>query len=132
MPTVRLTAEEEAKLLAMPGVVVRHAKPLAEPECPVSDDDAEKKFQAEVAKLAKRNGWKFYHPYDSRKSEEGFPDCTITRNGIIIFAELKVLPNKPTAAQLNWLEAFALNPHVITAVWYPADWPLIVALLEAP
>jgi hypothetical protein len=34
---------------------------------------SEKAFQAKVLQLARLNGWAWYHPYDSRRSNPGFP-----------------------------------------------------------
>lgn len=82
---------------------------------------SEKAFQAEVIRLAKRNGWKFYHTHDSRKCVAGFPDLLLLRGPVAIAAELKVGDNRPTADQLSWLEAFA-DVGARAVVWHPDDW----------
>jgi hypothetical protein len=89
---------------------------------------SEKQFQAAVVKEAKRLGWRVYHTYDSRKSEAGFVDLVLLRGPRKMVAELKVGSNKPSAAQLNWLEWFA-DAGVESHVWYPTDWPKIMERL---
>ena len=48
----------------------------------------------------------FYHPFDSRKSAAGYPDCTIVlpSQGRLIYAELKTFTGRPTVAQGMWLD----------------------------
>ena len=48
----------------------------------------------------------FYHPFDSRKSAAGYPDCTIVlpSQARLIYAELKNYKGRPTAAQGMWLD----------------------------
>lgn len=48
----------------------------------------------------------FYHPFDSRKSTAGYPDCTIVlpSQGRLIYAELKTYTGRPTVAQGMWLD----------------------------
>ena len=59
-----------------------------------------------VAELAFRGITAVYHPYDSRRSAEGFPDFTIAGVGRwILFAELKLTGKPLTAAQAGWLLA---------------------------
>lgn len=91
-------------------------------ERPASPGISEKAFQAEVIRLAKRNGWKFYHTYDSRKCVAGFPDLLLVRGRVLVAAELKVGGNRTTAAQDSWLEAFAGVRVVESVVWRPEHW----------
>ena len=92
---------------------------------------SEKDFQADVEKFARKNGWMVYHTRDSRKSAAGFPDLVLIRGPRLIVAELKVGDNKPTAAQLDWLEAFRGARVEEVFVWRPEDWPVIVGTLRA-
>ena len=92
---------------------------------------SEKAFQAQVKEMAVLNGWRYYHTRDSRRSDEGFPDCVMTHanKARLIFAELKVEGKEPTQSQQEWLNdlmaiAGALNPAVPLIevyVWYPSD-----------
>lgn len=71
----------------------------------------ERTFQAWVRRIALENNWLFFHTYDSRKSDKGFPDCVIVRDGFLIFAELKVQSEskgKVTPNQQVWLDALGI------------------------
>ncbi len=90
----------------------------------------EKAFQARVVAYARRCGWTLiYHTYDSRRSQEGFPDLLMLRGKKIIVAELKVPPNAATEAQLRWLDGFRAA-KVPAYLWTPEDWAEIVKVLE--
>lgn len=91
-------------------------------------DLPENVFQADVIRLAKTFGWMVYHTFDSRRSEEGFPDLVMVRGKRIVCAELKSAGGKTTAAQDAWLAAIrAAGPEVY--LWRPADWSAIEAIL---
>lgn len=94
---------------------------------------SEKEFQAVVIDIAKRQGWKVYHTYDSRKSAPGFPDLTMVRRGMVIFAELKVGKNKLEPEQEDWkallIEAAERNPMLLYFVWRPSDMEMIGRIL---
>ena len=63
----------------------------------------EKHFQSLVVYEAKRQGWKVYHTYDSRRSEPGFPDLVLVRDKVL-FRELKTEKGRLTVAQEAWGE----------------------------
>ena len=101
-------------------------------------------FQAQVVELAGMLGWEVYHTYDSRRSNPGFPDLTLVRSGILIFAELKMEPGSMSSAQLRWfalLFEVSLNVRENTQaepdvtlpvrafVWTPDDWDEIEQVL---
>jgi len=92
----------------------------------------EKQFQSAVVQLAKANGFMVYHTHDSRKSEPGFPDLVLCRNGRIIFAELKSESGKLTDAQIKWRDMLstACGKNVQVATWWPKDWPEIELILS--
>lgn len=92
-------------------------------------DWSEKDFQQEVVDLAKERGWLVYHPYDSRRSEAGYPDLTMVHpvHGII-WGELKSRDGKVTDAQQAWLAALR-DAGQRAYLWRPVDWPSIVAVL---
>jgi hypothetical protein len=115
---MRLSPELEAQVLRLAGVA---PVPLA--------DLTEEQFQAEVIRLAKRNGWRCYHTRDSRKSAAGFLDLAMVHRvfGFII-AELKVGTNQPSAAQAAWVEDLECA-GVRVFVWRPTDWTSIEATL---
>ena len=90
---------------------------------------SEKTFQSAVMRLAKANRWRCYHVFDARKSEKGFPDLTLCRPPLLLFAELKREGETPTIEQCAWLAALQGVPGVSAHVWYPSDMPDIIALL---
>jgi len=81
---------------------------------------SEKEFQQMVIDRARQLGWKAYHPFDSRKSDEGYPDTTFARHRVF-WAELKVGDNQPTAKQLAWIDALRAAGQTVF-VWRPEDW----------
>tara|TARA_R100000808_G_scaffold3776_2_gene12959 strand:+ start:2635 stop:2967 length:333 start_codon:yes stop_codon:yes gene_type:complete len=93
----------------------------------------EAKFMLEVKQEAQMNGWMYFHPYDSRKSVPGYPDCTMVRNGRLIFAELKAhegSKGKPTIFQQQWLEELATVRTVEVYLWNPNDMETIKQVLR--
>jgi hypothetical protein len=96
----------------------------------------EKVFQAQVIELARLLGYLVYHPYDSRRSEKGYPDLTMVkpgcddRPGRIIFAELKTNVGRVSPSQREWLQALEGCPGVECYLWRPSDWDAIVSRLK--
>lgn len=82
----------------------------------------ERELQDAILELAKVRGWLAYHTHDSRKSQPGFPDLVLVRDGRLIFAELKSAKGQVSPAQRVWLqrlEATAAEVHLFK----PEDWP---------
>jgi hypothetical protein len=93
----------------------------------------ERQFQQQVLDWALLNGWLVYHPFDSRRSQVGFPDLTLVRDGRLVFAELKTATGRVSAAQHEWLGALRAVAGCETHVWRPADWPVVErALARVP
>tara|TARA_Y100000401_G_scaffold106969_1_gene100923 strand:- start:3487 stop:3801 length:315 start_codon:yes stop_codon:yes gene_type:complete len=98
----------------------------------------EAQFMLSVKKYAELVGWLYYHPYDSRKSNAGFPDCVFVRDGRIVFAELKLATkgyrSKPSEYQAIWLEELnrvADNTAFVEVyLWNPDDWDTIESVLK--
>ncbi len=111
----------------------------------------EKQFQQAVVDFGRALGWRVFHPFDARHSEDGFPDLTLARRGRLVFAELKtqngrVKPEQPAwLAELNggeqeeygltstrgsapWIFVMASTAPV--CLWRPSDWPEIEAVLR--
>ena len=86
----------------------------------------EKAFQEIVVTTARENGWMVYHTYDSRKSEPGFPDLCMVKNGWILFVELKTDKGKVTTAQRQWIEQFIRHQYdcqnLLVEIWRPHIW----------
>ena len=84
----------------------------------------EKDFQGTVLAAADYFGWDYYHTGDSRRSQPGFPDLTLVRDGRIIFSELKREKNAyPSKAQMNWLALLgkAAGDNVMAVLWRPSS-----------
>lgn len=92
---------------------------------------SEKAFLQQLRDMAHAFGWLTYHTHDSRRSEHGFPDLALlhTKTFRLIFAELKVGKNKPSRAQVIWLDG--INAAGVDAyLWTPEDWPEIERILR--
>jgi thiol:disulfide interchange protein len=88
----------------------------------------EKQFMAQVLRLAHLCHWRTYHTHDSRRSVAGFPDLVLLRGPRVVVAELKVGRNRPTPAQVEWLESWRAA-GVPAYLWTPAEWGEIEAVL---
>lgn len=88
---------------------------------PADGGMSEKALQETIRQAALAAGWLYYHPRMSLQSTPGFPDTTMVRGEMLLFAELKVGDKTPTPAQQRWLDALGYITRVETAVWYPAD-----------
>lgn len=82
---------------------------------------SERQLQDHVVALARALGWRVFHPYDSRRSEPGFPDMILVRDRLLA-VELKRETGRLTRAQEAWLAAFRATEVVEVYVWRPADW----------
>lgn len=89
-------------------------------------------FKDTVIQLFKLTGWMVMHtrPATNRRGQwstplqgdPGFPDLVLAhKTRGVIFAELKLVGNKPTPAQLEWLRTLSLARQ-IAVVWTPDDW----------
>ena len=84
---------------------------------------------ATIREYAKVFGWLYYHPYDSRRSTPGFPDCTFVREGRLIFAELKLDVKTVTENQHEWLSELG-NTAAEVYLWTPDDLDNIEEILR--
>lgn len=87
----------------------------------------EGELQAAVTHLATLYGWRWYHVYDSRRSNPGFPDLTLTRKGRLLFIELKSQRGKVRPEQQDWLNDLdeverKSGGLVVARLWRPSDW----------
>lgn len=90
---------------------------------------SERKFQAEVMKVAAQLGWRFYHTHDSIGSQAGFPDLVMVRDDRLIFAELKTEKGKLSHEQLEWITALGMTRATV-CMWRPSMIDEIVQLLR--
>jgi hypothetical protein len=103
---------------------------------------SEKEWQAQVVRLAKLTRWHVYHTFDSRHSEQGYPDLTLIRKGDggrnvpahartrILLVELKTQRGHLSPRQREWLGLLSGNDGVEVFVWRPSDWDQIVEVLQ--
>jgi hypothetical protein len=95
----------------------------------VASRQTEKQFMEAVVEYARLCGWKVFHPFDSRRSEAGWPDLSMVRDGVLLFAELKTERGRISRAQCDWLEllveVMAGHENVRVRVWRPRDWASI-------
>lgn len=92
----------------------------------------EGELQRIVVQLAKLRGWITYHTYDSRRSDQGFPDLVMVRERVI-YVELKqeAKSKKVSPVQQKWIDALrAAGAEVY--VWRPSDWDTIALTLARP
>jgi len=82
-------------------------------------------LQEKVTELLLGLGWLTFHDTDSRLNPAGFLDVCATRDGYLLFAELKTSKGRVTDEQREWLERLDLvasrAPNVLVHVWRPID-----------
>ena len=91
---------------------------------------SEKEFAQLVVDLAQFKGWKVYRTWNSLHSPAGYPDLTMTRNGRIIFAELKTEKGKVSASQQAWLDKLGECEGVACVLWRPSHWEAVEVMLS--
>jgi glycine/D-amino acid oxidase-like deaminating enzyme len=77
-------------------------------------------WQELVVQYARLQGWWCFHPYDSRKSQAGWPDLVLMRPPELVIVELKSQRGKVTQEQervLAMLDECGVEAHL----WRPAD-----------
>ncbi len=96
-----------------------------------AEDEPEGVLMGKVRRCALENGFLFYHTFDSRGSDVGYLDCTLAKPGHPLYIwELKDRRRKPTMEQLEWLAFLPQATGVEAALYRPADWPTMEALLR--
>ena len=87
---------------------------------------SESTFLGMLKQLASVNGFLFYHTFDARRSNKGWPDCALIKPGHpLILAELKTARGKLTVEQAHWLSLLQSATGLETYLWRPGDWPAI-------
>lgn len=96
-------------------------------------------WQSTVLDIARRNGWRTYHPPKAgvrangsvRATTPGYPDLTIVRGPRLIFAELKRETGNTTEAQDGWLIDLT-HAGAEVYVWRPRNLAEVRAVLGSP
>lgn len=65
-------------------------------------------------------GLNWYHTYDSRRSNSGFPDLVVIGPAGVMWRELKTATGRTTAAQNQWIDALRRARQDVD-VWRPTD-----------
>lgn len=85
----------------------------------------EKEFQSWLVDLAHLYKWKTMHILRPKGTEAGWPDLVLIKAPRLIFAELKTMKGKATAAQTWWgnalVEVAAANSTIEYHLWRPSD-----------
>lgn len=89
----------------------------------------ERTFQDRVVQYARLNGWLCYHTHDSRRSEAGFPDLVLAREGELVFAELKTEKGRISQAQQGWIDLLDTT-EAQAYIWRPSNWEVIEEVLR--
>ena len=89
----------------------------------------ERELQSAIEKIAKMYGWLYYHTYNSRRSQKGFPDLVLVRGREVIFAELKSATGQLSLEQYQWRAALELS-SARYYLWRPGDLDDIVKILD--
>jgi hypothetical protein len=103
--------------------------------------ETESGFQSAVVDLARLRGWLIHAERAARtdsgwrtpiQGDAGFPDLVLTRDGYLIFAELKSERGRLSDGQEAWMHALGLvsAPEVSVCVWRPEQWPTIETTLR--
>lgn len=79
-------------------------------------------LQKSVIDLCKAYRLKWYHPYQPKYDEPGWPDMVIGGPRGVLFRELKDATYQPTPDQVAWGELLTAARHD-WAIWRPPDWP---------
>ena len=107
---------------------------------------SESTFQSQVTRWMRDTGWYVYFTPDSRRSPSGYPDLTATKDGYLLFNELKRGPKDgPRESQIPvlWeLLKVATGGEIWTSpfdkslvrvdLWRPEDEEYILRTLENP
>lgn len=99
--------------------------------------ESERAFQRRVKQLLHVNGWlQFSQPTTQEQvkneGDPGYPDLTATRDGRILFIELKKQGEYPRPEQQDWLTDLRKNSAVEVYSWQPSDWPKIERVIAHP
>lgn len=89
----------------------------------------EAQFMHAVQDAAARLGWLDFHFPNALCNPPGFPDLILLRDGVCIFAELKVRGGRLGRRQEEMAIDLA-DAGFPVRLWYPDDWPEIEATLK--
>ena len=99
----------------------------------------ERHLQDRLVQTAQLCCWRLYHTYDSRRSQIGFPDLVMVRDGVLLALEVKrglaevvAMARSPRGReQLAWIAALDQVPGVHAAVISPENEALAMSWITA-
>jgi hypothetical protein len=100
-----------------------------------AEAQTEIEFMRHVIAYATARGFMVYHTHISKRSNEGWPDLAMVRNGRMVLAELKrEKGGRVSPAQREWLQQLRLVSErsggaVECYLWRPSDWQSIESVL---
>jgi hypothetical protein len=92
---------------------------------------SEKVWQARVERMARELGWTFYHTYDSRRSQAGYPDLHLVRGGEEIYIECKTEAGELSAKQIEWRDLL-VGAGAEWYCWRPSSIEFVEERLSRP
>lgn len=90
----------------------------------------ERDFQRLIVEAAGYLGYAVYHTFDSRRSNPGWPDLVLLKQGRMICLELKTERGRIRPEQEVWIAALDQVPGVTARIVRPSQWDQIEALLK--
>jgi len=89
-------------------------------------------WRSQVIAWARRDGWRVYFTYRSRRSPAGFPDLVLVRPPRLVIAELKrEHGGRFSQDQRDWLTDLGGCPGVEVYAWKPSDEAAVRRVLAA-
>lgn len=92
--------------------------------------ETEAQYSARIVQWARLNGWLAYHTFYSGRSQQGFPDLTLVKQGRLVFIEVKSESGRLSASQQQWLALLDSVPGIDAVVARPSNWDMIASLLK--
>lgn len=85
--------------------------------------ETEGQLESKLRLYAKGLGKLYYHTFNSKRSDPGYPDCSILdpQGGTLWVVELKSEDGVVSPAQRRWLEALSKVTRVETGVYKPSN-----------
>lgn len=112
-------------------VVLQVAATLTEPYCAHPWTRSEGSLQAACEVVLKRMGYPYYHAYDARRSNPGWPDLIVMLPaGRVAFIELKNDKGKQSQAQLAFMAEAVKRGHYYGVARSPEQMLMMVAEAE--
>ena len=87
-------------------------------------------FQRLIVEAAGYLGYAVYHTFDSRRSNPGWPDLVLLKQGHMICLEVKTERGRVRPEQVVWIAELDQVPGVTAMIVRPSQWDQVEALLK--